>query len=365
MEKMEKKIIEKTKIKKENNIKSENKPNNKGKIILIIVIVLLLAISGVSAGLLINNMKNDKNNEKTEQKETANQEDTKQDEETEEVKTFKVIFDSNGGSLVDMVMVNKGEIINKPENPTRDGYTFQNWTLDDKEFDFSTPVNSDITLKATWKKKTTSTSSSSSSSSSKPSSSSSSKNNSSTVTSTINKFNLNDYITITINYSDSYNRPIDYYFITNLDSVLPSLKGKKTIDLVDDGMSMTGHDLYTSKWDESLKKFTFDTAKENKAKTALNKLSSTKYKGLEFGGKFDSTTHSYYYKYSYITIKAPQYKKINDELTKIRNNALSDINTLDGSATKVLPSIFGVYPPWQQILDEDLCKEYNLTCGRW
>ena len=355
---------EKIDTKVEENTKETEKKSKKGLIVIIIVIILLLCISIGSGILLLNNMKDD-NSEPTEQKENTNNEETKQDEETEEVKTFKVIFDSNGGSLVDMVTVNEGEVINKPENPTRDGYTFQNWTLDDKEYDFSTPVNSDITLKASWKKKTTSTSSSSSNSSSKSSSSSSSKNNSSTVTSTINKFNLNDYITITINYSDSYNRPIDYYFITNLDSVLPSLKGKKTIDLVDDGMSMTGHDLYTSKWDESLKKFTFDTAKENKAKTALNKLSSTKYKGLEFGGKFDSTTHSYYYKYSYITIKAPQYKKINDELTKIRNNALSDINTLDESAIKVLPSIFGVYPPWQQILDEDLCKEYNLTCGRW
>ncbi len=349
----------------EDDTKETEKKNKKGLIVIIIVIILLLCTSIGSGILLLNNMKDDKNNEPTEQRKNTNNEETKQDKETDEVKTFKVIFDSNGGSLVDMVTVNEGEVINKPENPTRDGYTFQNWTLDDKEYYFETPVNSDITLKATWKKKTTSNSSSSSISSSKPSSSSSSKNNSSTVTSTINKFNLNDYINITINYSDSYNRPIDYYFITNLSSVLPSLKGKKTIDLVDDGYSMTGHDLYTSKWDESLKKFTFDTAKENKAKTALNKLSSTKYKGLEFGGKFDSTTHSYYYKYSYITIKAPQYKKINDELTKIRNNALSDINTLDGSATKVLPSIFGVYPPWQQILDEDLCKEYNLTCDRW
>ncbi len=65
-------------------------------------------------------------------------------------KTYKVSFDSNGGSTVEMQKVKDGKTAEKPKNPTKNGYTFAGWYLDDKEYDFSSKVTKDITLKAHW-----------------------------------------------------------------------------------------------------------------------------------------------------------------------------------------------------------------------
>ena len=66
---------------------------------------------------------------------------------------YTVVFNSNGGSPVESITVNEGEIINKPVNPTRDGYTFVNWFEEEalvKAFDFSTKITKNWTLYAGW-----------------------------------------------------------------------------------------------------------------------------------------------------------------------------------------------------------------------
>ena len=65
-------------------------------------------------------------------------------------KNYEVVFDSNGGSIVETQKVKKSETAVKPNDPTMDGYKFDNWYLDDKVFDFSTPIEKNITLKAKW-----------------------------------------------------------------------------------------------------------------------------------------------------------------------------------------------------------------------
>ncbi len=65
---------------------------------------------------------------------------------------WTVTFDSNGGSSVAAQSVGNGKQASKPARPTRSGYTFGEWQLNGKAYDFSTPVTGDITLKATWKK---------------------------------------------------------------------------------------------------------------------------------------------------------------------------------------------------------------------
>lgn len=62
-------------------------------------------------------------------------------------------FDSNGGSQVEAIETEKGKVAEKPADPTRQGLTFVGWFLDGEEFDFSSPVNEDITLKAKWSMK--------------------------------------------------------------------------------------------------------------------------------------------------------------------------------------------------------------------
>ncbi len=41
----------------------------------------------------------------------------------------------------------------KPENPTKEGYTFVEWQLDGQTYDFNSIVKSNITLTAVWKEK--------------------------------------------------------------------------------------------------------------------------------------------------------------------------------------------------------------------
>ncbi len=65
-------------------------------------------------------------------------------------KKFTVTFDSDGGSAVAAVEVKKGKTVAKPTDPTKNGSIFEGWTLDGANYDFSTKVKSNITLKAKW-----------------------------------------------------------------------------------------------------------------------------------------------------------------------------------------------------------------------
>ena len=47
-------------------------------------------------------------------------------------------------------MVNEGDKVTRPTNPTRNGYMFVEWQLDGQKYDFNTPVTKDIKLVAVW-----------------------------------------------------------------------------------------------------------------------------------------------------------------------------------------------------------------------
>ena len=63
---------------------------------------------------------------------------------------YTVIFDSTGGSSVTSQKVREGSTATVPAIPTKSGYDFLAWTLDDTPYAFTTKVTADITLKATW-----------------------------------------------------------------------------------------------------------------------------------------------------------------------------------------------------------------------
>ena len=65
------------------------------------------------------------------------------------VDVYSVYFDSNGGSKVASGTVKGGKVA-KPEDPTRKGYKFLGWYLEDKAYDFSSEVKDNMTLKAKW-----------------------------------------------------------------------------------------------------------------------------------------------------------------------------------------------------------------------
>ena len=81
------------------------------------------------------------------------------DRETEElweivdkpIFVLKVTFDSDNGEENKVVEVLTGETVAKPAtDPTKSGFTFAGWYDGDREFDFTTKIMNDITLKAKW-----------------------------------------------------------------------------------------------------------------------------------------------------------------------------------------------------------------------
>ena len=65
----------------------------------------------------------------------------------------EVTFETNGGSEVESVFVEKGGTIEMPAAPTKDGYTFGGWYTDEaltEEFDFTSVINENLTLYAKW-----------------------------------------------------------------------------------------------------------------------------------------------------------------------------------------------------------------------
>ena len=66
---------------------------------------------------------------------------------------IKVSFDSNGGSRIGDIEVVINHPVTKPNNPTRSGYDFAGWLLNDKPYDFNEKVMKPFVLKASWKAK--------------------------------------------------------------------------------------------------------------------------------------------------------------------------------------------------------------------
>lgn len=64
---------------------------------------------------------------------------------------FTVSFNTNGGSAVESVKVKSGALLSAPSSPEKEGYVFNGWSYEGKEWLFSTQtVNANITLSARW-----------------------------------------------------------------------------------------------------------------------------------------------------------------------------------------------------------------------
>jgi len=69
----------------------------------------------------------------------------------ESKKTYMVTFNTDGGSTINPRRVEENSTVSKPSNPIKTGYTFVEWQLNGKTYNFSTPVVNNITLKAIYK----------------------------------------------------------------------------------------------------------------------------------------------------------------------------------------------------------------------
>lgn len=63
-----------------------------------------------------------------------------------------VTFDMDGGLEQKSLTLEEGEIVPRPTLPVKAGYDLSRWeTEDGKEYDFSSPLTDDITIRAVWK----------------------------------------------------------------------------------------------------------------------------------------------------------------------------------------------------------------------
>lgn len=67
-------------------------------------------------------------------------------------KSFIVTFDTNGGSSIKEIIVEKGKNVKLPVPPKKEGYVFAGWLLpNDEVVTKDTIINGNITLKSKWK----------------------------------------------------------------------------------------------------------------------------------------------------------------------------------------------------------------------
>lgn len=71
-------------------------------------------------------------------------------------KVIEILFNSNGGTVVDAQKVKKGNTAQQPVDPIKEGYIFKGWFIDETltiPYDFNSKVLCNITLHAKWEKK--------------------------------------------------------------------------------------------------------------------------------------------------------------------------------------------------------------------
>jgi len=69
---------------------------------------------------------------------------------------FTVLFNTDGGNSIENQIIEENEKASKPSDPVKEGYTFVEWQLNGKAYNFNSKVTSDITLKAIWKENSSS-----------------------------------------------------------------------------------------------------------------------------------------------------------------------------------------------------------------
>jgi uncharacterized repeat protein (TIGR02543 family) len=67
--------------------------------------------------------------------------------------TYKITFDSDGGSSVSAIVAEAGAGIAAPTDPTKEGFIFVGWYLGEVKYEFSVMPETNIELKAKWEEK--------------------------------------------------------------------------------------------------------------------------------------------------------------------------------------------------------------------
>ena len=287
----------------------------------------------------------------------------KKQEETLSEEYITVSFDTDGGSTIDSVVIKIGETIKEPDIPTKDGYTFKGWYIEEEEFSFSKPITEEITLKAKWEenkeeKETPSTNTNSHNSPNK-----NSTNNNTPATS---KINLNNNISVTEYHISSGTINCFYYmFVTNLQEVFPTAEISKInnnpseVDFWHTKQDRQSYEVSTEEINEYLASgaLKINTSAENNFKNILNKYKNGNYKGIA-NVSYTESNHRFTFTYDYISFNGLNVSSNGETANK-------EIQGILASSTKFNGPCGGFDSYENPTLNEELCSKYHLDCGRW
>ena len=143
-----------------------------------------------------------------------------------------------------------------------------------------------------------------------------------------------------------------YMFATNVETVLAGYVSNKTIELY------AIPEEYQSKYSE----LTYDTAKEAQA---IKELESLKNQLPTFFAEFNywNNEHKMGYRYDTITLVEGNLGQFSNDWEAKRNNFKNKLKTIFADAYLFMGAC-GTGPE-EKLLDEAVCKKYNLTCDRW
>lgn len=333
--------------------KIKNILKNKFLLLILGIIILIIIILVIFLKETPNELQNDSNDESIK----------------EEINYYTVTFDSNGGTNIDSVVVKENDVIIEPSSPEKEGYTFEYWELDGKQYDFNTKVTSEITLIAKWQEvEEKQDDNQTTDQNNNQSSGNQTTNNQSTSNTNSNKtdvINLNDDISVTLYHIDTGNPSCFFYMhATNLESVFPNAEITKNNNGISYVYYSPFEDVYALETEISDEDITnnldaikFNTTKENKLKNTFEKYKNSKYSGIS-NITYSIDNHRISFSYDYIFFNGLDVEsdgmKANEEIQEI----------LTGSTLFRGPC--GSYDTYSNdVLTEELCDEYNLKCDRW
>lgn len=270
----------------------------------------------------------------------------------ENIKYYTVTFDTDGGSPIDSIVVKEKDKVKKPDTPTKEGFSFKEWQVDNKTYDFESEVTSNLEIKATWKKKA-STNTNTESNNTGSNNQNQNSNNNQLGSTTIN---LNDNIIVVERYAGiicGFGM-----FATNLKEVFPNttINGYRVQYCPFEKNVCGSAEIADEALNENISKINFNTTKENNAKQILESINTKNVTGID-SFKYKIENHRYSYDLYYLDVVDGSFKT--DGMI-----AASKIKSAFAGAYN-FPGPCGSGYEINTILDEKICAKYNLKCSRW
>lgn len=153
-------------------------------------------------------------------------------------------------------------------------------------------------------------------------------------------------------------------FITNAEEIFPDriTNREEYLEL------NVGGDIAPHEWEEARSKLTYDAEKEQKANETFSKITSDQILGItDFEGKFQNHEFSYVYMSLELSDESQEkYPELKEQLTNHQEAFEEQIKSLfipEGAYFRRGPC--GGAAAYTEILTEELCNQYHLTCDRW